>query len=430
MGVLTWITVVGMSFQLLQSHKSFEYYKIEQSWMQIDTLGFVSKPNQKAMLLTLKHKTTGKELCKFAIIPRQDLHAKAHQTTKFPESIDQYFVTANEFAIAYSINTHSLLDENEKELARQFQNHLFKLFEGNEYEKPQNEEVPNTSVNGMQIISYKEFKHYIIIEATEQGSLKTNPIYPEEIASNKPIYLFVSPDIGAVKIHWLYPEFLNMGNCYPDILKKYYDALSEFKKNKTKIDIEPFFKKKLIEIKGFIDSLNCELPTTIDLNFFKNLFLIENPIESYEENEIFPDYQPKTSPDLVTDFRPSISEIISTLPSNELQLLPELLDLYEKYQQIASKNKGNWEEGNIVLGAKPQEYNPSDDELILSEIGERIYFIVDQNEIDEIKKVLKKSKVKVNKISFTKFTFTHVDVMGSGRFFYVEDMKEYTILLK
>jgi hypothetical protein len=81
-------------------------------------------------------------------------------------------------------------------------------------------------------------------------------------------------------------------------------------------------------------------------------------------------------------------------------------------------------EGNMILGVRPKEYEPSLEELVLGETGERISKVINNNEKEEIISYLKNNKCHMRKIKFRKFTFTHADVMGSGRFFYVDTIEE------
>jgi hypothetical protein len=119
--------------------------------------------------------------------------------------------------------------------------------------------------------------------------------------------------------------------------------------------------------------------------------------------ERFPDYKPKVSPDTVLDYRPQIAAELDKLPAATRKNLPKLLELLEEYKKKSQQNPGNTEEGNQILGADAQEYVPSNEELIQSEIGARIKQVAD---------ALKQ------KVEYHAITFRHVDVMGSGRFFY------------
>ena len=82
----------------------------------------------------------------------------------------------------------------------------------------------------------------------------------------------------------------------------------------------------------------------------------------------------------------------------------------------------------MILGARPKEYIPSKEELIADEIGERIRKTAEEC----IPMTLaEKSKTRVPKqLKYCHYTFTHSDVMGSGRFFYVDQIQETVITLK
>ena len=127
--------------------------------------------------------------------------------------------------------------------------------------------------------------------------------------------------------------------------------------------------------------------------------------------ERFPDYKPKVSPDTVLDYRPQIGAELDKLPAAKLENLPKLVELLKEYREKSKENPGRTEEGNQILGADAQEYVPSDEELIQSEIGNRIRQIVAAAASGALKQ-------KERRVEYNAITFRHVDVMGSGRFFY------------
>lgn len=160
--------------------------------------------------------------------------------------------------------------------------------------------------------------------------------------------------------------------------------------------------------------------------FVANLFLTKmNTPMMYE---MFPDYTPKTTPDKVLDYRPSLSEKLEKFPSAELHNLPELIALFNDLQKQAKAKPGKWVDGNIILGANPKEYFPSDEELLLSELGNTIESMVHTEQPLAIQDLLKKNKIKAKNLKFTSYTFLHVDVMGSGRFFYIANIEQKEII--
>lgn len=155
---------------------------------------------------------------------------------------------------------------------------------------------------------------------------------------------------------------------------------------------------------------------------YTDLTLTEKKPEPTFPDNIFPDYEPKLSPDSMLDFKPSLHNVYFSLPHASFDELPDLMNLYMEYSNKAVKNKGRWVEGNIVLGGKEKEYQPSEYELLLGEIGERILDVINNNDKKRIRELLKSQKIRVRKINFAKFTFIHYDVMGSGRFFYIDSI--------
>ena len=76
----------------------------------------------------------------------------------------------------------------------------------------------------------------------------------------------------------------------------------------------------------------------------------------------------------------------------------------------------------MILGARAKEYIPSDEELILAEVGKRIMGTMETFHQDQRSKVLRGLWCLPRILRFSEFTFTHSDVMGSGRFFYVDEI--------
>jgi hypothetical protein len=147
--------------------------------------------------------------------------------------------------------------------------------------------------------------------------------------------------------------------------------------------------------------------------------------------DLFPDYRPKISPDTLKDYlkEPSIVfKILSTLPKPEIDNLEPYLEIFQKYENEAEKNPGGIKSGNVAIGADPDQYYPSEEELIVSEIGKLINGILKNISKDDLVKVLKEQQIDTKKLEFFEIYFRHVDVMGSGRFFYAEKRAEKTVI--
>lgn len=133
--------------------------------------------------------------------------------------------------------------------------------------------------------------------------------------------------------------------------------------------------------------------------------------------KMFPDYRPKTSPDRVVDYRPEISKQLSAFPKFSQENLPRLISEFQSWNERAKKDHGHFQQGNVILGAPPREYLPSDAELVAGYLG------------DGLKKLIKPRPGKSVQTSYLHFEFEHVDVMGSGRFFYCSAPIETKLVL-
>jgi len=141
------------------------------------------------------------------------------------------------------------------------------------------------------------------------------------------------------------------------------------------------------------------------------------------EKKIFPDYEPKLSPDTIEDYlrRPSkVYEILGELGEPHISKLNKILDLFNNYQKKVKNNAGRYEKGNVAIGADLDQYYPSEEELLVSELGKMILQLSESYSKQQMKILKLKHKIKSQQIRFFEISFRHVDVMGSGRFFYAE----------
>lgn len=142
---------------------------------------------------------------------------------------------------------------------------------------------------------------------------------------------------------------------------------------------------------------------------------------------MFPDYKPKTTSDTVYDYlrKPNslVFKILEDIGQPSLEKLKKILDYFNKYKIAAEKNPGGYQEGNIAIGADPDQYYPSEEEILVSELGKMIKNIIDSNSKKAIDKIKKKEGIGSQTLVFNEIYFRHVDVMGSGRFFYAEEKK-------
>jgi len=150
-----------------------------------------------------------------------------------------------------------------------------------------------------------------------------------------------------------------------------------------------------------------------------------------DEKNIFPDYEPKITPDTIEDYlrRPSkVYEILGEIGEPHISKLNEILDLFHKYEKKAKKHVGKYEEGNVAIGADQFQYYPSEEELVVSELGKMILQLIESYSKQQLKTLKLRYKFKSQQIRFYEVSFRHVDVMGSGRFFYADKATKEMII--
>ncbi|MFX1313102.1 MAG: hypothetical protein ACFFHD_10900 [Promethearchaeota archaeon] len=143
-----------------------------------------------------------------------------------------------------------------------------------------------------------------------------------------------------------------------------------------------------------------------------------------KEKDMFPDYEPKITPDTIEDYlrnpESEVFKILGEIKGVKLENLKQILTLFKKYQKKAKESPGKFQDGRIGLGANLKQYTPSEEELIVSELGKIIKNIIKIFPVKKVDEYKKKEKIKSQSIEFDEIYFRHVDVMGSGRYFYAE----------
>ena len=147
-----------------------------------------------------------------------------------------------------------------------------------------------------------------------------------------------------------------------------------------------------------------------------------------ELRDRFPDYVPKTSDDTVLNFRPLLGARLTELPEVMAANLRDSIDLLRAMNSKAGGDSGIWVDGQIALGADPREYIPSDSELLTGELGNRIGRFIANSTPQEMADILSANTLHDLTAEYNRFDFRHVDVMGSGRFFYASAPRKFIVL--
>ena len=151
-----------------------------------------------------------------------------------------------------------------------------------------------------------------------------------------------------------------------------------------------------------------------------------------KEKNLFPDYQPKITPDTIEDYLRKPSQVYNILgefsePSiNNLQMI---ISCFLDHKNAAESNPGGTQKGNIALGANEDQYYPSEEELLVSELGKLISQVTSSYSKLQMRTLKLKHQIMSQRLSYYEITFRHVDVMGSGRFFYAEKAPQEIVLV-
>ncbi len=262
---------------------------------------------------------------------------------------------------------------------------------------------------------------------------------------------------GCAVIYVSYPEFdlTEKENAYVEVFDKGFKDIIDYKScssemHDAELDIPEGVQLLSVKIFPFYINLQVALPGSVLPEQFRwgkvtedrmlcvslvpdmgeTRILWFKPVWVNKINkEVFGGYIPKITPDTAEDFMPALSETLQTIPEAEPGSLNHLISLFIKYKNNAAENPGCWEAGNMLLGARKKEYIPSEDEILLSETGNRLKHLIGSDSKDWIKMELKEKYSELPQLEYVRFTFTHVDVMGSGRFYYIDTMVKVRIPL-
>ncbi|MFC2102649.1 WG repeat-containing protein [Bacteroidota bacterium] len=348
-------------------------------WGKLDEINIFISGEGEGLFVDLTDSQTKKLLLTYLFLPWQDL---TFRTISESESMipTEQLVTVTPKTILYLVDMAPMLSEGDMELLPDLSDMMHQLVEYAECQRVVREKDGVTSPGGLQVIQLKEFPNYMEVSVATPGSAFQSIDSIRMEFPRKMILLHQVPDIGTVKSSWIKP---GPPEDYP-------------------------FRQEYVT--------DAEPETA--------------PDESFNSDELFPDYEPKLTPDTMLDYMPSLQPEMETIPEPNLSNLSNLIHLYNKYNALASKSPGKWVDGNLVLGAREKEYQPSAEELVLMEVGERIGTVVSENDHESLSNYLTQLDRYPEKIEFTRFFFIHIDVMGSGRFFYIDAMEPVSFKLQ
>ncbi len=408
---LEWIKLFSEVFTFAAQGK----FKIETTWTgRVQDFIFSGKSQKAAMSVTLMDTSNNEALVTYLLIPGQQFSMRV--CNNLSERVN--FLTVNDLAIIYRLDRSDKLTQDQRREIRNFEARLGEIIDYDYCQRsiPLPSRISDTGL--FQNVSF--YPYYINIHTGDRLAGKRLE-FLRDIAGNRMIKLDISQD-DCTFSQWYLPEAVND--------YEISDTTDQELVNIFRHAIERSIKNRAYTWDVYYTAQDRIKRLFKDNDSLANKFIsrLERWMVLYEAH-VFPGYHPKTTPDVILDFRPQLITKIYDLPEPKLENLPQLINLFDIYSQKAQQNPGQWVEGNMILGADPQEYNPSDQELILFEIGDRINEVLEVNTTEDIQKFLRENGIAPRKLEYKAFTFRHVDVMGSGRFFYVDVIRPVVIML-
>ncbi len=370
MNYIEWIKTIGLAVNLLVKTEFGSDMTVQLEWKQPLPADLFINDSIPALYISFFSKNDSVKLAGLYLIPWDKLYAPYNQGNDL--FIPPYkLFTVTEYSVIYEDLEGISLDETKREIVDKLLIRLKKLFDYDENQKVLFEEDGITTPNGVQIISLKEYGHYLVQKVALPGSKSVLRFEYDSLPENKMILRYLVPDYGAVKTQWIIPSVRKRNNCFESadtyVLNTVNEVIDKLL-NSDSSDVKEVCNKTWSSIKNLLNEQKCdnEAVRKYYKDFLQKVLNCDDQIlEEISYNSIFGDYQPKLTPDELYDYMPAIYGEVQKLPEAELQNLPELLTDFQKYKKLAAKHPGKWVEGNVILGANPKEYKPSFEELML-----------------------------------------------------------------
>lgn len=422
-----WIDMLGSATTLMANLYFSDQIRVECNWEDNEKYIFSATTAMDYLRITI-HTDEKEELIEYDIIPWQNF--SIYNGNEFLVSTEE-LCTVTDYAVVYSHLKPREKKKNDMEIIQAFTPLFFRLLERdlNHQLEEETQEFPEH----VQFISKNIYPYYVDLQIASPGTILPDDASWKKYWPGKMIYLQLVPDIGALKKRWIKSDELHTDTYYTsvedDLLTCFSKALAET--TETPERRNEIFQESLLKMRSLFSASN----SYVNFLYEKYETRLHRWLELDETTKVEPaveipfgDYEPKLTPDQLIDYMPSLKEEIEKLPAAELPNTVALIRLLQFYQEQANTNPGHWEDGNMILGAHPKEYRPSKEELLASEIGDLLATIIHSHPKESITEILNMEGLTLSTLEYVQYTVTHVDVMGSGRFFYINQPE--TIKLK
>ncbi len=423
-----WIDMLGLATKLMAKLYFGDQIRVECNWEHNEKYIF-SAATAMDYLRIIIHTDEKESLIEYDIIPWQNF--SIYNGNEFLVSMEEV-CTVTDYAIVYSHLKPREKKKNDMEIIQAFTPQFFHLLERDL--NHQLEEETHEFPEHVQFISKHVYPFYVDLQIALPGTILPDDATWKKYWPGKMIYLQLVPDIGALKKRWIKSDELHTNTYYTSVED---ELLACFSKALAEASEEPerrneIFKESLPKMRSLFSAANSYvnfLYEKYETRLRRWLEVDETAKVDLPVETTFGDYEPKLTPDQLIDYMPSLKEEIKKLPAAELPNTVSLIRLLHFYQEQAHTNPGHWEDGNMILGAEPKEYRPSKEELLASEIGDRLSTIVHLHPKESITQILNMEGLAFSTLEYVQYTVTHVDVMGSGRFFYINQPETIKLII-
>jgi hypothetical protein len=344
----------------------------ESVWSELDELGFTGVDGLTPTAVRCAQQGSPDALVSYVLVPWQFLQGPSPASDTL--ALGPQLICVTEDALVYRPVPARAPRGDEAGVIARIEKAVDRALHVAELQQPVPEKLAAPVPEGLALISTVSRRHYVTLVAALPGSRVPQDDALRRVAPDRMIQLILTPDRGAPRTRWIAP------------------SARESSSRKT----------------------GATTSTTSDSEPFR---LSDAP------------YTPKTSPDTVLDYRARLAGVLETLPRASLDDLPALIRALDVQQRRARVDPGTWERGNVILGAAPRQYVPSDAALLESELGERIRSVLTAASAEEVRAVLTRAGNCATQIRYRFIGIRHVDVMGSGRFWYADERIERTVHL-
>jgi len=431
-----WVKLFAWSIQLMAINELPHTVSVVTDWVILSDYGITTSQFNSGLLISFNNQPDNETIQEFLLIPWQDFRIRQDES-KVADSLGRFaFLGVNPFAVIYQPNA---LNDHPSELASALADRIVEkmryILDLRLALRPISDKCEPVIPESGQIISFEHFPNYYSLQIAKPGTDQRNLQELNAAVSDCMIQVFLVPDIGPVESWWLQPVENRFSTCFShtekEILQLLETHLPQTCQLKNQIERQSALKQLHKQARKMIDDSCSDEYCKSQLSKWITHFLsFPENTQNPDPSTLFPDYHPKISPDYAVDFRPELYTYFNELPTAELKNLKVLLRAFKKVKRKARLNPGKWIDGNIVLGANPKEFIPSNEAFLLEELGMRASRLIENHSHEEIDRAMRNMLFKPRKLKFISFQFRHADVMGSGRFFYVEHMIERIIKVR